>query len=245
MRHRRIAALAVAVLTLAGTALTGTAASAAPAKGSISGHIYADLNANGKLDPGKPGVRNRTVLLFKGTHITGREAYKTTTTSTTGWYSFKGLPKGTYTVTFVVGTALLGKTTSVDKITHGPGKRTVKVTAAHPKVSGPTLYMRPHKALVTFKFIDGVDNVRTGGAVYWNTFQYGKRVDGYGARYSVAYVHRALISAGKNTSAAYCYRPGDMVAIVDKNFTINPGVESRTLTYTCKKYKYYPQPVGD
>jgi hypothetical protein len=60
--------------------------------GSITGHKYNDLDGDGNLDPGEPGLAGWTITLFKdgvevATAITGPD----------GWYSFAGLLPGNYT----------------------------------------------------------------------------------------------------------------------------------------------------
>src|SRR5204863_9057055 len=50
---------------------------------SIAGHVYNDLNGNGSLDSGEPGIQNVTVTLSGGTPASGG----TTTTDANGNYS--------------------------------------------------------------------------------------------------------------------------------------------------------------
>ena len=63
----------------------------------ISGEVYNDLNGNGKLDPGDPGLSGWTVNLLLGGSV-----FETTTTDSSGDYSFSDLGPGTYTVREVV-----------------------------------------------------------------------------------------------------------------------------------------------
>ena len=63
----------------------------------ISGEVYNDLNGNGKLDPSDPGLSGRTVNLLLGGSV-----FETTTTDSSGDYSFSDLGPGTYTVDEVV-----------------------------------------------------------------------------------------------------------------------------------------------
>ena len=63
----------------------------------ISGEVYNDLNGNGTLDPGDPGLKGWTVDLLLGGKIV-----ETTTTDSSGDYSFSDLGPGTYKVKEVV-----------------------------------------------------------------------------------------------------------------------------------------------
>jgi hypothetical protein len=84
--------------------------------GSISGTVFMDLDKNGALGPGEPGIGGVTVTLTKP-----GGAQVTTTTASDGTYSFGNLTGGTYSVSVpaTVGTKTL--TTS--------GSRTVSLPA--------------------------------------------------------------------------------------------------------------------
>jgi uncharacterized repeat protein (TIGR01451 family) len=69
-----------------------------PTSGSISGHVYNDVNGNGSFDSGiDTGLSNITVNL-SGT------ASRSTTTDSSGNYSFAGLAAGTYSTTYTTPT---------------------------------------------------------------------------------------------------------------------------------------------
>jgi uncharacterized repeat protein (TIGR01451 family) len=58
--------------------------------GSISGTVYNDVNANGLLDTGEPGIAS-VVLTLTGTDSLGAAVSKTSTTDANGVFSFTGL----------------------------------------------------------------------------------------------------------------------------------------------------------
>ena len=60
----------------------------------VSGEVFNDLNGNGSLDPGDPGLPGWTVDLFDS----AGDLIATTTTDVNGDYSFSDLGPGTYTV---------------------------------------------------------------------------------------------------------------------------------------------------
>src|SRR5204862_192790 len=64
----------------------------------ISGKVYNDLNGNGSLDAGEPGIAGVSVALTGGTP----SSPGTTTTDASGGYSFTGLPKGYYSVNYTL-----------------------------------------------------------------------------------------------------------------------------------------------
>ena len=66
--------------------------------GTISGEVYNDLNGNGSLDTGEPGLSGWTLDLFRS----GFGLVATTTTGTGGLYSFNAVGVGNYTVEEVV-----------------------------------------------------------------------------------------------------------------------------------------------
>lgn len=69
-----------------------------PAK--IGNFVWEDINQNGIQNPGEPGIEGVLVNLT-GTALNGSAITRTTSSGTTGIYSFDGLPAGTYQVTFV------------------------------------------------------------------------------------------------------------------------------------------------
>ncbi len=82
------------------TVFFGNAPIKPPKPGSISGHKYHDLDGDGVLDPGEPGLENWTIELWQGsTKITRK------TKGGDGSYSFTGLKPGTYTVKEVLTSA--------------------------------------------------------------------------------------------------------------------------------------------
>jgi protocatechuate 3,4-dioxygenase beta subunit len=60
----------------------------------ISGEVFSDLNGNGSLDPGDPGLQGWTVDLFDA----AGDLVATTTSDVNGDYSFTDIGPGTYTV---------------------------------------------------------------------------------------------------------------------------------------------------
>ena len=65
---------------------------------SIAGYVCNDANDNGVFDTNESGIANVTVTLT-GTNDLGQSVSLTTTTSSTGAYSFGNLRPGTYTLT--------------------------------------------------------------------------------------------------------------------------------------------------
>src|SRR5207244_107915 len=80
----------------AATIHTGTLEVVKPA--SLSGIVFVDLNNDGQVDFGEPGVGGVTIRL-RGTDDLGRTIDLTTTTDTDGMYQFGGLRRGSYTIT--------------------------------------------------------------------------------------------------------------------------------------------------
>ncbi len=58
---------------------------------SVTGEVYSDLNLNGQLNNGEPGLAGVTVTLT-GTDAYGNSISETTTTNGSGIYTFSGLP---------------------------------------------------------------------------------------------------------------------------------------------------------
>jgi uncharacterized repeat protein (TIGR01451 family) len=63
----------------------------------LSGTVFADINNNGLVDPGDPGISGVTVALT-GTDARGSAVSLTTTSSSTGAYSFSNVLPGTYQI---------------------------------------------------------------------------------------------------------------------------------------------------
>ena len=66
----------------------------------LSGEVYNDLNGNGTLDSGEPGLSGWTVDLLNSSN----QVIATTTTDSNGDYAFTGIGPGTYTVEEVLQT---------------------------------------------------------------------------------------------------------------------------------------------
>ena len=64
----------------------------------ISGFKFNDTNANGVFDGSDKKLSGWTILLYQGTYSLGMFPYAITTTSSSGNYTFSGLPVGNYTV---------------------------------------------------------------------------------------------------------------------------------------------------
>ena len=83
--------LALACLPLLSAGSQTPEAPATQVNAEIHGKVFQDLNSNGKIDPGEPGVAGVTIKLT-GT-VTA-----TVVSDSTGAYVFTGLHEGTYTV---------------------------------------------------------------------------------------------------------------------------------------------------
>jgi len=64
----------------------------------ISGHKFNDLNGDGVKDADEPGLSGWTIVLDGYDAITNTPVHLATTTDANGYYEFKGLTAGTYTV---------------------------------------------------------------------------------------------------------------------------------------------------
>ena len=64
----------------------------------VSGNVYNDLNGNGNLDPGEPGLQGWTVNLFNSSG----NMVATTTSDANGNYEFDNLFPGTFTISEVL-----------------------------------------------------------------------------------------------------------------------------------------------
>ncbi|MBU1425785.1 MAG: DUF11 domain-containing protein [Gammaproteobacteria bacterium] len=80
------------------TASTGNNFADIPNGRSLSGRVFLDYDNNGLLDGPDHGIGQQTINLT-GSDINGNPVTVSTTTVSTGTYSFTGLPEGTYTVT--------------------------------------------------------------------------------------------------------------------------------------------------
>jgi hypothetical protein len=90
-------------------------------KGTIGGHKYWDLNCNGVLDPGEPGVAGWTVTL---TPPSGPP--QTATTNASGAYLFTNLLAGTYTVTEGTSSGWINGATTTYSIVLGPSQSVMR-----------------------------------------------------------------------------------------------------------------------
>ena len=70
----------------------------APAVSGLSGYVYVDANQNHLKDPGEPGIPN-VVVVLTGTTSSSTPVNLSTTTDSTGMYSFANLAAGNYTIT--------------------------------------------------------------------------------------------------------------------------------------------------
>lgn len=95
----------------------------APHNSTISGTVFNDLNVNGKLDAGEPGIAGRTVFLNIDGTGQPDAGNPSTTTDAHGSFTFTGLAPGQYTVSEVItpdhGVALTSATQSVTVAVNG------------------------------------------------------------------------------------------------------------------------------
>src|SRR5271157_5313779 len=84
--------------TIASGGGTGVVTINASGQGTLNGEVYNDLNGNGTLDGGEPGLAGWTIDLLNS----AQTVIATTTTDINGDYSFTGLAAGSYTVAEVL-----------------------------------------------------------------------------------------------------------------------------------------------
>lgn len=151
----------------------------APHNSTISGKVFDDLNMNGTLDPGEPGIAGRTVFLDIDGTGQPDATNPSTTTDAQGNFSFTGLAAGPYTVSEVItpdhGTAL---TTAVQSVTVAVnGTQTVNLGDALTSTLAPLpISTNPITAAnATTAYIDGIYQHLLGRlpgpdeVTYWTT----------------------------------------------------------------------------
>jgi hypothetical protein len=101
--------------------------------GSISGTVFKDVNSNGSLDSGDPGISGVTVYLDIDATNSPTPADTTTTTDTNGAYTFPSVADGTYSI---------GEVTPAGVVRVGP--IFISATVAGNSVTGKNLANFPH-----------------------------------------------------------------------------------------------------
>ncbi len=101
--HNRVLVNLAQVVTSSAEATLGDNQDSHPisvlgAPAGISGYVWLDRDADAVWDADEPGIENITLTLT-GTDVYGNAITLSTTTDRSGYYSFPGLPPGTYTVT--------------------------------------------------------------------------------------------------------------------------------------------------
>lgn len=81
---------------------------------SISGIVFDDINANGELDEGEPGLPDQRIVL-SGRNEGGTEVTLESTTDINGAYQFSGLSYGTYTLERLVPEGWLSTTPCAER----------------------------------------------------------------------------------------------------------------------------------
>jgi hypothetical protein len=74
----------------------------APTEGAIHGRVRNDLNGNGRVDPGEPGLAGQQVYLDNNANGVADAGEPTATSDTLGFYDLTGLAPGTYAAKVVV-----------------------------------------------------------------------------------------------------------------------------------------------
>ncbi len=94
---------------------TATASATVVNTANLNGRVYVDANNNGIFDTNETGIANVTINL-SGTPTIGSAVTRTTTTDSTGAYSFTALPVGSYTVTQVQPSNFTSRATNVGTV---------------------------------------------------------------------------------------------------------------------------------
>ncbi|WP_165488587.1 MULTISPECIES: SdrD B-like domain-containing protein [Dyella] len=135
----------------------------------ISGKVYSDLNNNGVVDAGEPGIGSPAVTVtLTGTDDLGLAVSKTTTTDASGNYSFTQLRPGQYTVTETQPTGYL------------PGRATVGTGIATPGTASADgnvftgITLKPGEQGINYNFGE-LAATSLGGFVYIDANKNGKR----------------------------------------------------------------------
>lgn len=97
----------------------------------IGGIVYDDLNMDGKLETGEPGLTPPVTVTLTGTNIDGNSVSVSETTAAGGAYSFAGLLPGTYTVTYTAATGF-----TPEQSTQPPAGATASATATLGTIAG-------------------------------------------------------------------------------------------------------------
>ncbi len=130
----------------------------------IGGTVYEDKNDNGALDSGEPGISGVTVTL-SGTNNQGKPITATTTTSSTGTYSFttdssgNKLAPGTYTITETLPSGYLSRAANVGTVNSAADGTASSATAIG------SIVLVDGQAGVSYNF-GNVKPVTIGGEVY-------------------------------------------------------------------------------
>ena len=98
--------------------------------------MFNDLNGDGVLDGGEPGLSGWTVNLLNSSHTT----INTATTVAGGGYSFTGLLPGTYTVQVVSQSGYVATTSTSVQITDNTGQADTVNFGEYLPQQGPTVY---------------------------------------------------------------------------------------------------------
>ena len=130
--------------------------------GSIGDLIWNDLNGNGLLDPGEPGLPGVDITIT--TTIAGSPVTYTTTTDANGGYSLAGLPLGTFTVTVDPASLPVGMSNTGDPDGGLDSTSTVTLTVATPVVTDQDFGYRGPGSIGNFVWNDlNADGVQDAG----------------------------------------------------------------------------------
>jgi serine-aspartate repeat-containing protein C/D/E len=155
---------------------TSTVATYIP--GSIAGTVYNDKNGNGKLDSGETGLSGVEMYIDVNKDGTIDSGDPTTTTSSTGAYSFTGLAPGVYRVREVVpsGDKLTNPTVGYYDITV---ESNWQITGENWGNSVPTVVTSNASIAGTvYKVVSGVTSADAGVTVYLDLKDSGSYVSG-------------------------------------------------------------------